>query len=62
MQNNVTDVKSGTQPLQEGLPLAVVEKHQYAFEPAALYCLVYFYFLCNGGGKLSIDNALKKDD
>mmetsp|Transcript_35470 Transcript_35470/g.57041 ORF Transcript_35470/g.57041 Transcript_35470/m.57041 type:complete len:204 (-) Transcript_35470:525-1136(-) len=46
----------------EGFPLAVVENHQYAFEPAALYCLIYFYFLCNGGGKLSVDNALKKDE
>ena len=46
----------------EGFPLGVVEKHQYAYEPAALYCLIYFYFLCNGGGGLSLDNALKKKD
>jgi uncharacterized membrane protein YphA (DoxX/SURF4 family) len=44
----------------EGFPLGVVEKHQYAFEPAALYCLLYFYFLVNGGGAVSLDNALKK--
>jgi uncharacterized membrane protein YphA (DoxX/SURF4 family) len=35
----------------EGFPLGVVEKHQYAYEPAALYCLIYFYFLCTGGGR-----------
>ena len=46
----------------EGFPLGVVEKHQYAYEPAALYCLIYFYFVVNGGGALSLDNALKKDD
>jgi len=46
----------------EGFPLGVVEKHQYAYEPAALYCLIYFYFLCNGGGALSLDNALRKKD
>ena len=42
----------------EGFPLAVVEKHQYAYETAALYCLLYFYFLVNGGGALSIDSLL----
>ena len=26
----------------------------------ALYCLLYFYFLVNGGGVVSLDNALKK--
>ena len=41
----------------EGFPLGVVEKHQYAYEPAALYCLIYFYFVVNGGGALSLDNA-----
>lgn len=46
----------------EGFPLGVVEKHQYAYEPAALYCLIYFYFVINGGGAVSLDNALKKDD
>ena len=46
----------------EGFPLGVVEKHQYAYEPAALYCLIYFYFLINGGGALSLDNALRKKD
>lgn len=46
----------------EGFPLGVVEKHQYAYEPAALYCLLYFYFLVNGGGVVSLDNALKKKD
>ena len=36
----------------------VVEKHQYAYEPAVLYCLLYFYFVVNGGGLLSIDALL----
>ena len=42
----------------EGFPLAVVEKHQYAYETAALYCLLYFYFLVNGGGTISLDSLI----
>ena len=44
----------------EGFPLAVVENHAYAYEAASLYFFIYFFFLCNGGGKLSLDNVLKK--
>jgi len=46
----------------EGFPLAVVEKHQYAYETAALYAAVCFYFFCAGGGAASVDALTKKSE
>lgn len=48
----------------QGFPLAVVEKHAYEYETCALYTMIYFYFVVNGGGLLSLDSLLggvKKD-
>lgn len=44
-----------------GFPLGITEAHQYAFEPAALYALIFLFFVANGGGKLSLDSALRDD-
>ena len=46
----------------QGFPLAVVEKHAYEYETCALYLMLYFYFLVNGGGVFSMDNLLRKKD
>ncbi len=44
----------------EGFPLAVVESHNYAFEPAAIYAGIFFYFLCAGPGRLSASRRTNK--
>jgi len=43
----------------EGFPLAVVEKHQYAFETSALYAGIFFYFFLAGPGRLSLGGGKK---
>ena len=42
----------------QGFPFSVVEKHAYEYELCALYTLIYFYFVVNGGGILSLDALL----
>ncbi len=44
----------------EGFPLAVVDAHNYAFEPAAIYAAIFFYFLCSGPGRLSASRKTNK--
>ncbi len=44
----------------EGFPLAVVEAHNYAFEPASIYAGIFFYFLCAGPGRLSASRKTNK--
>ena len=41
----------------EGFPLAVVEGHQYHFEAAGLYALIFLWFLFNGPGRFSVSGG-----
>ena len=43
----------------EGFPLAVVEAHQYKFEAAALYALIFIWFVLNGPGRFSVSGGKK---
>ena len=43
----------------EGFPLAVVEAHQYKFEAAALYALIFIWFVLSGPGRFSVSGGKK---
>jgi len=45
----------------QGFPLGHVPNYSYDFEEPLLYCLIFFTFLFNGAGPLSVDSIINKE-